>query len=76
MLERLRRLLGMGHPSEGDGADYDPVYGLPRRAVDDWLGRNPRIQEENQATLLRRKAEAMTRASMGHEAASGHPSAA
>lgn len=30
---------------------YDPVYGLPRRAVEDWLARNPAIKRDYEAAI-------------------------
>ena len=50
MLRWLSKSFGFGN----DGCarkpeqepEYDPVYGLPRRAVEDWLARNPRLREE------------------------------
>ncbi len=25
---------------------FDPVYGLPKHAIDEWLARNPKLREE------------------------------
>lgn len=46
MLERLRRLFGTAGADGLDG-EYDPVYGLPKRAVEEWLARNPGLREEH-----------------------------
>jgi hypothetical protein len=46
MLKLLRRLFGMDSEAASPQTEYDPVYGLPQRAVDEWLARNPRLREE------------------------------
>jgi hypothetical protein len=46
MLQYLRRLLGLGGESPPWPNEYEPVYGLPRQAVEEWLARNPRLREE------------------------------
>jgi hypothetical protein len=46
-LERARR-----HWQKRRGVpdvEYDPVYGLPRRSVEEWLARNPRLRKEYEA---------------------------
>jgi hypothetical protein len=49
--KQLGRLLGLAdQPSPAD-TEYDPVYGLPLRAVDEWLARNPRLREQSAARL-------------------------
>jgi hypothetical protein len=45
MVGRLWKLFGMADESGPDG-EYDPVYGLPRRAVEEWLAHNPRFREQ------------------------------
>jgi hypothetical protein len=37
---------GTGAASTSSADEFDPVYGLPRRAVDEWLARNPQLQRE------------------------------
>ena len=39
MLNWVRRLFGMAAESASSDAEFDPVYGLPRRAVEEWLAR-------------------------------------
>jgi hypothetical protein len=51
MLKWFGRLLGLAdQPSPAD-TEYDPVYGLPLRAVDEWLARNPRLRQQSAARL-------------------------
>jgi len=55
MLNWLRQLFGKaGEPTSSSTGD-DPIYGLPRHSVEQWLARNPRIREEYDAELRRRK---------------------
>src|SRR3954469_16343395 len=54
-----RRFLGLFGGSGGTDPvweAYDPVYGLPRRAVEEWLARNPAIRDEYEAVLRARAA--------------------
>jgi hypothetical protein len=46
MLKKLERFLGKGIEFESSAEEYDPVYGLPRRAVQEWLAHNPRLRKE------------------------------
>jgi hypothetical protein len=46
MLQWLRNLFGTAARSTSADEQFDPVYGLPKRAVDEWLARNPRLGEE------------------------------
>lgn len=48
MLKGLKRLFGMDADAAGSGGDYDPVYGLPRRAVEEWLARNPTLRQQHE----------------------------
>ncbi len=34
--------------------EYEPVYGLPRRAIEAWLARNPRLRKEYEEEWLDR----------------------
>jgi hypothetical protein len=52
MLERLWRLFGIATDSEPPRAHYDPIYGLPRRAVEEWLARNPRLRDQYKVQKL------------------------
>jgi hypothetical protein len=53
MWRSLLRLAGLSGGTHSTRDQYDPVYGLPRRAVEEWLARNPKIREEYEATTLR-----------------------
>jgi hypothetical protein len=46
MLRWLWRLFGWAAESSSPTVEYDPVYGFPRRAVEEWLARNPQLREE------------------------------
>jgi hypothetical protein len=46
MLKRLWRLFRIAAESAESHEEYDPVYGLPKRAVEEWLARNPQLREE------------------------------
>lgn len=51
MLQRLLQLLGVAAEPGPPGSDYDPIYGLSRRAINDWLARNPQLKREHDAQL-------------------------
>lgn len=55
MSGRFGRLLGLGDHEPPAEAQYDPVYGLPLRAVDAWLARNPRLRKQCPTRLLASK---------------------
>ena len=42
----LAKLFGKQDGPASPPVEYDPVYGLPRRAVEEWLARNPQLREE------------------------------
>jgi hypothetical protein len=46
MLRWLLKSFGFDRDSSAEQSPYEPVYGLPRRAVEEWLARNPRLKEE------------------------------
>ena len=46
MLERLRSLFGTAAESLSLDGEYDPVYGLSKRAIEEWLARNPGLRAE------------------------------
>jgi hypothetical protein len=48
MLERLWRFFRVPAQSYSPPTEYDPVYGLPKRAVEEWLARNPRLREKHE----------------------------
>jgi hypothetical protein len=33
---------------------FDPVYGLAKEAIDEWLSRNPALKQRHEAELTRR----------------------
>jgi len=55
MLKWLGRLFGKPDKPTLPDTKYDPVYGLSRQSVEDWLARNPRLRDEYEAELRRRK---------------------
>lgn len=34
--------------------NFDPIYGLPKRALDEWLSRNPKLKKEYESELMAR----------------------
>jgi hypothetical protein len=46
MWKQLAWIFGRTGESTSAQAEYEPVYGLPRRAVEEWLARNPQLREE------------------------------
>jgi hypothetical protein len=55
MLERLWRRFGKNGRSTSPDGEYEPVYGLPRHEVEQWLERNPHLREKYEAELQERK---------------------
>jgi hypothetical protein len=51
MLKRLWSLLGLTTHVRTVDTVFDPVYGLPQRAVDEWLARNPQLGKPPEALL-------------------------
>ena len=48
-------LARLGLVSDRDPLDaFDPVYGLAKSAVEDWLSRNPLLSRQHEAALRRR----------------------
>ncbi len=54
MFKWLVRLFQRPSTRSGFNLDCDPVYGLPRSAIDRWLAHNPQLKEEYAAELRRR----------------------
>lgn len=48
MFRWLSKSLGLIRDDPTPQTEYDPVYGLPRRAVEEWLARNPQLKEEHE----------------------------
>lgn len=34
--------------------NFEPIYGLPKRSLDEWLSRNPRLKEQYEKELVAR----------------------
>ena len=51
MSKRFGSLLGFSEQASPADTQYDPVYGLPLRAVDEWLARNPRLRKPSPTKL-------------------------
>ena len=61
MLEWLLRRMGLSDPDGFAEVEYDPVYGLSRRALNDWLKWNPQLAAEHELlerAVLKRRHEA------------------
>jgi hypothetical protein len=54
MIQALCKLLGISVDPASLHTEYEPVYGLPKRAVEEWLARNPQLNEEYEAQLRQR----------------------
>jgi hypothetical protein len=50
MLKFLRRLFG-AHTERNAADEFDPLYGLSKRSLDDWLSFNPQIREAYESQL-------------------------
>ena len=53
MLKSLSRLLGIAQ-KRPEPPEFEPIYGLPRRSLDAWLARNPKLKQEYEAKLKSR----------------------
>jgi hypothetical protein len=53
MLKSLSRLFGVRTALTAEGG-YDPVYGLSKRSLDDWLSFNPQRRKEYEFVLKAR----------------------
>ena len=49
MFRWLLKSLGFIRDDSTQRTEYDPVYGLPRRSLDEWLARTPQLREEYEA---------------------------
>jgi hypothetical protein len=58
----VEEILRMKRPTSrpSPGVEYEPVYGLPKHEVEEWLLRNPRLREKYEAELQRRLSGAET----------------
>jgi hypothetical protein len=45
-MSRFAKLFGVGADSTSPSGEYEPVYGLPRRRVEEWLACNPHLREQ------------------------------
>jgi hypothetical protein len=53
MLKSLLRFFGIvKDDSELD--NFEPIYGLPKRSLDEWLSRNPAFKEKYESELMAR----------------------
>jgi hypothetical protein len=46
MIQWLMTLFGIGQNAPIQEPEYEPVYGLPKRAVEQWLAYNPDLRRE------------------------------
>jgi hypothetical protein len=51
MAKRLARFFGLSAESVPANREFEPVYGLPRRSVEEWLARNPELRATYEAEL-------------------------
>jgi hypothetical protein len=52
MRNALLRFLGSRRAKEL--SRFEPIYGLPRRSLDEWLARNPQLRKEYEIELAAR----------------------
>lgn len=53
MIIKVLQLCGLvNSPTTAD--DYDPVFGLPKRSLEEWLARHPSMRPKYDAELNRR----------------------
>lgn len=52
MIKKLLRLFRLVE-TENVSARFEPVYGLPKQAFEEWLSRNPSMRERYAAELAR-----------------------
>lgn len=53
MLQSMLRFFGI-RKDKKKSEDFDPIYGLPKQSLDDWLSRNPSLRKQHEAELLAR----------------------
>jgi hypothetical protein len=53
MLKSLFRFFGIAKES-AELDKFDPIYGLPKRSLEEWLSRNPTLAKEYKAKLTAR----------------------
>src|SRR4051794_33343579 len=53
MIKSLLRFFGI-IKDEGALDQFEPIYGLPTRSLDEWLSRNPGLQKEHEKELKAR----------------------
>jgi hypothetical protein len=53
MIQLLQRLLGIRKDTR-DLDKFEPIYGLTKRSLDEWLSRNPGLKKDYQAKLAAR----------------------
>lgn len=53
MRRSIVRLLGPNTDST-ELDKFEPIYGLPKRSLDEWLSRNPQLKKDYERELLAR----------------------
>jgi len=53
MLRSIIRFLGLGTEST-ESDKFEPIYGLPKRSLDEWLSRNSRLKMDYERELVAR----------------------
>jgi hypothetical protein len=51
MIKSVLRFFGI-IKDERELLQFEPIYGLPRRSLDEWLSRNPGLKKDYEAALL------------------------
>ncbi len=53
MFKSLLRFLGLAKKSS-EPDNFDPLYGLPKHSLDEWLSHNPKLKREYASQLAAR----------------------
>jgi hypothetical protein len=53
MFKSLLRFFGLVN-GKSDTDNFDPLYGLPKQSLDEWLSRNPTLKREYASELAAR----------------------
>lgn len=51
MIDWLLHFFGIIRDERGPD-EFEPIYGLPKRSLDEWLSRNPALRKDYDAELL------------------------
>jgi hypothetical protein len=64
MFKSVLRFFGLAKKSS-ERDNFDPLYGLPKQSLDEWLARNPKLKREYASQLAARSWHNHRRAANG-----------